>query len=59
MPFVVFYIIQFSFGSPCGGPPNASHQRLRQAQLAEVRLHAIVMWQAANAFKSSLAALPD
>ncbi len=24
--------------------PNASHQRLRRAQLAEVRLHAFVMW---------------
>jgi len=24
-------------------PHNASHQRLRQAQLSEVRLHAIVM----------------
>jgi len=30
--------------------PNASHQRLRQAQLAEVRLHAIVI----RRFQSSL-----
>jgi hypothetical protein len=34
-------------------PYNASHQRLRQAQLAEVRLHAFVMREVSNnEFKS-------